>query len=483
MNSLGATWRFWLSRGLALVGFLWPLASQAQTVFYFGNDLSYVNELEDCGAVYRENDVVVDPFELMAKHGTNLVRVRLWHDPWWQDLLPQSVPGHQGRYSDLADVKKTIRRAKAAGMKVMLGIHFSDFWADPTRQVLPRAWLSFADDDDALAAAVHDYVVSVLSDLDAEGLMPEIVKLGNENNGGIVNAYELVATYSQTSGQLQLATKGDSGWKPQRFAKIWNAAIRGVREVGASASIDPQIALHVSGHNDIAWFYDMLFENGVTDFDIVGFSYYYAWHSGTIAEVGQRMRSFKAKYPNYHVMLLETGYLWDQGAIDGLNNIINTPDPHYLPVSKANQRRYMVDLTQEVVEAGGLGVVFWEPLWISTPCRTPWGVGSSHEHVAYFDHRDNNNLHEGGTWMAAAYSGLRSAEPVVLDTAPKLSEAVVEVRFAVLAGSEYQLELSDDLGVWTLRRWFRAAEDGEEVFSLEPESESGSFARVWKLGD
>ena len=72
---------------------------------YLGADLSYVNEMEDCGAVYRKDGKPVDPFELMHASGGNLVRVRIWNDARWT------------RYSDLADVARTIRRARAAGMR------------------------------------------------------------------------------------------------------------------------------------------------------------------------------------------------------------------------------------------------------------------------------------------------------------------------------------------------------------------------------
>jgi hypothetical protein len=95
--------------------------------FYFGHELSYVNQMEDCGAVFREGGVAKDPFAIFADHGSNLVRVRLWNYPsWWQDSLeqPEGVKPH---CNDYEDVKETIRRAKEAGMKVMLREGIEDF--------------------------------------------------------------------------------------------------------------------------------------------------------------------------------------------------------------------------------------------------------------------------------------------------------------------------------------------------------------------
>ena len=117
----------------ALFIFSLTLSSFCQT-FYFGNDLSYVNQMEDCGAVFKENMGPKDVYQIFADHGTNLVRVRLWVDPTWQNSLEQPE-GVKSQYSDFEDVKETIARSKAAGMGVLLDFQMSDFWADPGKQI------------------------------------------------------------------------------------------------------------------------------------------------------------------------------------------------------------------------------------------------------------------------------------------------------------------------------------------------------------
>src|SRR5690606_21022366 len=75
----------------SFVLFLIEIPSFGQApAFYFGNDLSYVNQMEDCGAVFKEKGESKDVYQIFADHGTNLVRVRLWVDPsWWQSPLEQ----------------------------------------------------------------------------------------------------------------------------------------------------------------------------------------------------------------------------------------------------------------------------------------------------------------------------------------------------------------------------------------------------------
>ena len=114
--------------------------------FYYGADLSYVNEMEDCGAKYKNNaGVTEDPYKIFADAGANLVRVRLWHNPIWTN------------YSNLNDVKKTIARAKTQGMKVLLDFHYSDTWADPSKQIIPKAWEHEIGNTNSLGELLYNY--------------------------------------------------------------------------------------------------------------------------------------------------------------------------------------------------------------------------------------------------------------------------------------------------------------------------------------
>src|SRR5262245_20406048 len=110
-----------LMRILAIVIGLCAVAQLDARELLLEGDLSYINEMEDCGARYSYQGERRDPYEIFRAAGANVVRLRLWHTPTWT------------KYSNLADVKRSIKRAKAAGMQVMLAFHYSDTWADPQK--------------------------------------------------------------------------------------------------------------------------------------------------------------------------------------------------------------------------------------------------------------------------------------------------------------------------------------------------------------
>lgn len=359
--------------------------------FIFGSDLSYVNEMEDCGVVFKDENQPKDVHEIFASHGTNFVRLRLWHTPAWLDTLNAGK-----RYSDLADVQKSILRAKAAGMNVLLDLHLSDLWADPSRQILPAAWKGVVNNLPVLSDSLYNYVFQTLATLESQGLLPEMVQIGNETNRGI----------------LLSEAQNNAGWVLDwpRNATLFKRAIQAVRAVETASGKTIKVALHIAGPADAGWLMKGFWDNGVKDFDIIGLSFYWAWHKPTtIEQTGDVITSLKTAYPGKEVMIFETGYIWTNQNIDGAANIISETHPDYAPASPENQKKWLTDLTQKVIDKGGSGVMYWEPAWQSSPCFTPWGQGSHQEHATFFDFQ-NNVLPAGGmSWPEFNFQGLPSA--------------------------------------------------------------------------
>jgi arabinogalactan endo-1,4-beta-galactosidase len=360
----------WIAGLVLWLAALFLSGCQSQTEsgppFYLGVDLSYVNEMDDCGAVYLENGEPQDAYELFSRYGANLVRARLWHNPDWTD------------YSTQADIERTFARAQQAGMATLLDFHYSDNWADPGKQAIPTAWEDLAEDE--LPQAVYQYTYDVLTELHAKALMPDFVQVGNETN----------------SGMLKQVTELD--WP--RDAQLFNAGIRAVRDVAVETETDPRIILHVAQPENAGWWFREARENGVTDFDVIGLSYYPQWSAFSVADVGAHVTYLQREFEK-EVMIVETAYPWTLEAVDETaDNILNQGVRKY-PITTQGQRQYMIDLTQSLISNGGLGVVYWEPAWVSTECSTRWGQGSHWENATLFDFR--NQVHEGIDFLSYGY--------------------------------------------------------------------------------
>lgn len=348
--------------------------------FAVGVDLSYVNQVEDHEGVYRDSGMVRDPFLIMKSRGANMVRVRLWHNPQWVREVYNNP--QKPLYSGYSDVEKTISRAKQAGMAVNLNFHYSDFWADPGRQDPPAAWANITSLG-VLKDSVYNYTFSVLRKLDVQGLMPEMVQIGNETNCGMM--------MTGTRPGFPALNVCNGHWA--NMGVILNSGIKAVRDASAQSQVKPEIALHVADPKNLEWWFEKAVSEGkVTDFEVIGFSYYYNWHTQvSFQALPDLITKLKNTY-NKEVMILETAYPWTTSGADNYNNILGGSTPlQGFPFSKEGQRDYMISLTQAVISAGGKGIMYWEPAWITSKMKDTWGTGSSWENATFFDF-DGNTL-------------------------------------------------------------------------------------------
>jgi arabinogalactan endo-1,4-beta-galactosidase len=340
--------------------------------------------MEDCGVVYKVENIEKDPFEIFKNYGSNIVRLRKWHSPAWYDDLNNGK-----RYSDFEDVAKSIQKAKSNGLNVLLDFHLSDNWADPSKQLVPAAWLPVVDDLSILKDSLYQYIYKTLSDLDDMDLLPELVQIGNETNKGIL-----------------LSPTDNSTWTLDwpRNASLFNHAIKAVRDLENERSKEIKILIHVADPSKAIWMTGQFIESGVIDFDMIGLSYYWQWHQPiSIDQTGGVIDQLKTTYPNKEVMLVEVGAPWTIDNQDYANNILNEVPSGYDPASPNNQKQWLIDLTNTVIENNGKGVIYWEPAWQSNTCNTQWASGSHYENATFFDF-DNNLITNGGiAWLNHNY--------------------------------------------------------------------------------
>lgn len=334
------------------------------STFYYGADLSYVNEMEDCGATYFDaNNTQKDPFLIFKEAGTNLVRVRLWHNPTWTN------------YSNFDDVKTTIQRAKTQGMKVLLDFHYSDTWADPTHQEIPAAWLSEINNTANLGTLLYNYTYDTLENLSDLNLLPDIVQIGNEINGMILQEGDLVWPID---------------WN--RNSHLINKGIEAVRDISTNQNKDIDVMLHIAQPENALWWFEQATQNNVTDFDWIGVSYYPVWSDYGLNNLQTPLTTLKNTY-NKRLMIVETAYPFTLTNADSANNILgNDALVTGYPATQQGQLDYLNQLKTIVENAGGEGIVYWEPAWVSTGCFTQWAQGSHWDNATLFDHNNKATL-------------------------------------------------------------------------------------------
>ncbi|TLX71666.1 arabinogalactan endo-1,4-beta-galactosidase [Labilibacter sediminis] len=361
--------------------------------FIHGVDLSYVNQVQDHGGVYKVLGEEADPYAALKSKGVNMVRLRLWHNPEWvRDVYGEGTT----IYSGFEDVATSIQRAKNNNLAVNLDFHYSDIWADPQHQEPPSAWENITDID-VLCDSVYNYTYHVLSTLYTRNLLPEMVQIGNETNCGMM--------HTKTKPGFPNLLVCDGNW--QNMGKVLNAGIRAVREVDKISGKKTIVALHIADPKNLDWWFtNVINQGGVTDFDVAGFSYYHIWHTTVgFDQLSTVVSNLKSKI-NKDVVILETAYPFTTLNNDSYNNIYGTQDPvPGYPYTVEGQREFMIDLTQNMINAGAIGVMYWEPAWISSQMKDLWGLGSAWENCSFFDFL--GNLTDAADYLNYPYENIK----------------------------------------------------------------------------
>ena len=215
--------------------------------------------------------------------------------------------------------------------------------------------------------AVHDYTRDVLAKLNAAGELPELVQVGNETNPEVMGGVKAKAI----------------DWK--RNASLLNAGVAAVRETSKVTGKPIKVMLHIAQPENVLPWFDDATAAGVLDYDIIGISYYSKWSTYNLSGLAKVISAAHQRY-GADVMVVETAYPFTEESADASTNLLGTDSliPGY-PATPKGQLKYLEDLTQTVVNAGGNGVVYWAPDWVSTQCKTRWGTGSNWENAAWFD--------------------------------------------------------------------------------------------------
>ncbi len=335
--------------------------------FILGMDASCIPALEASGVKYYDHDgTEKDVYQILSENGINYIRVRVWNDPF-----DANGNGYGGGNCDIENAIAIGKRATANGMKLLVNFHYSDFWADPGKQMVPKAWRGMSIEEKT--EALYEYTKDCLKQLKDAGVVVGMVQIGNETNGAMC-------------GENSSAV---GGWK--KIMDLMSAGSKAVREVFP----DALVAVHFA-NPEKAGSYDSYAKNldyyGV-DYDVFASSYYPFWH-GTLDNLASVLSGIATKY-NKKVMVAETSYAYTAADTDFSGNTIGDGGgivKNY-PFTLQGQANLVRDVVDTVVNktTNGIGVFYWEGTWISV------GQNSWEENSAKWE--------KYGSGWASSYAG------------------------------------------------------------------------------
>lgn len=343
-----------------LVPFLLGFATLAKPApqFLVGGDVSEIPEVEALGGKFYQNGKAQDPLVILKHAGWNFIRLRVWNDP-------------KDGFCDKAHTLAMAKRITAQGMALSIDFHYSDWWADPAKQVKPKAWekLTFPQ----LTQAVHDYTADVIGALVKQGTPPAMVQVGNEISAG------MLWPDGRTSNEPKSWTA---------LAALVRAGIQGVKDAQGKDHIKTMIHIDRGGDNAGArWWLDHFAVEKV-DFDLIGLSYYPFWH-GDMEHMQANLNDLAKRYKK-DIYVVETAYPWtldrDRHSKEHLlheqsKTLATFPAT---PDGQANFLNELRRILREVPDGRGKGILYWAPTWISG--SGPW---TGWDNLATFDFSGN----------------------------------------------------------------------------------------------
>lgn len=287
----------------------------AAPAFAKGADISWVPGMEAQGYTWKDkNGVTRDIIDILKNdYQINSVRIRVFVNP---------SNDYGNGYMNADRAAALAKRAKDAGLSVMLTLHYSDSWADPGQQTKPAAWTSYTFTQ--LMDAVWNYTRYVMTTMQSKGVTPDWVQIGNETNNGM------------------LWDDGKASLSMQNYAWLINTGNNAVKSISSST----KTIVHLSNAYDnslYVWNIGGLISNGAT-FDIIGMSLYPS-STDWSTKVTQTISNANSMISSYGkpVMITEIGMDYNQAAA---------------------AKSFITDIKTKIrnlSNGNGLGVFYWEP--------------------------------------------------------------------------------------------------------------------------
>ena len=375
--------------------FVEPVSGLADD-FICGMDISSLLAQEQSGVKYYDRDgKEADPMKVLADAGINCVRIRVWNDPYDAD-----GNGYGGGNCTAETAAEIGSRAAAYGMKTCVDFHYSDFWADPNKQMCPKAWTGMNIEDKA--QALYDYTVDSLKNIIDAGADVSMVQIGNETNHGMA---------------------GET--KVKEMTTLMKSGSEAVRAVAAEYGRDISVVVHFTTVDDPDEIRNLAYKlaSNRVDYDVFGVSYYPYWH-GTLTNLVNVLEGITESYGKA-TCIMETAYMYTTDDGDGSGNSVSGSDEQEnYPADVQGQANAVRDVCAAASEAGALGVFYWEGAWIPVPGddgsrSDKWekfGSGWASSYAAEYDPDDAGKYYGGCSWENQALFDFDGHPLASLDT-------------------------------------------------------------------
>ena len=320
---------------------------------------------------YEGNELaaMADFCQFAADCGITHARIRIWNDPY-----DAKGHGYGGGNCDIANAVAIADACKEAGLKVLLDFHGSDFWADPVRQLAPKAWKNYSVDQKCTALA--EFITDALEQVSATGVDIDMVQVGNETNYGFAGEDDI-----------------------SNMVKLFAAGSDAVRAFDS----DIQILLHFTDpqKGTMTDWAPRLEEN--VDYDILATSYYPFWH-GSLSDLSGLLQDAAAA-SGKPVLVVESYYPYSTVNSDSGGTREYIGDLEW-PINEQGQATYVRDLIDAANKGGSIGVFYWEPAWITVGDTTGLEGDELEAQLA----KNNDIWEEFGSGWASSYAGKYDAE-------------------------------------------------------------------------
>ena len=326
-----------------------------------GMDISSYIALKKAGVKYYDYEGNETPLlKVLHDNGINYIRIRIWNDPFNAD-----GETYGGGGNDVSTGVEIAKEAAQYDMKVLLDFHYSDFWAEPAVQLVPKAWKKDVNNTEKMCSDVYDFTKESIQKFKDAGANIGMVQVGNEITNGLLGIYS-----NRDKGESFNVIWGDKK-KSTEVNKYLKAGIKAVREYTPQALV----ALHLETPN--VWKYKTImntWKRDNVDYDVLGSSYYPFWSIAAKANTPKTLKDVQTLAASYGKMfaVFETSWVNSLNDGDGTpNSIGDSTSTGAYEVGPQGQVNELTDLYDTVLsQDNGLGTFYWEGAWI--PVKAGW---------------------------------------------------------------------------------------------------------------